>query len=129
MIKIRQDFLRWDEFKKIPRPVLYVENGVLEIMPICDNEYYAYKYVNCHPKNPFNQLMTVVSTAQLATVDDGYPLLISEMILLTALCTAATSALATDLLANKNAKTIAVIGTCAQSEFQGLAYTLILSRD
>ncbi len=42
----------------------------------------------------------------------------SEMTLLTALRTSATSALATDLMARKNAKTLAIIGTGAQSEFQ-----------
>ncbi len=45
-------------------------------------------------------------------------MMFSEMTILTALRTAATSALATDLMARKNAHTLALIGTGAQSEFQ-----------
>ena len=38
----------------MPRPAMHVQDGVLELMPICDDEYYSFKYVNCHPKNPAN---------------------------------------------------------------------------
>ncbi len=98
---------------------MHVSGGVLELMPICDNElYYTFKYVNCHPKNPLTGLQTVVATGQLSRIDSGYPLMFSEMTTLTALRTAATSALATDLMARKNAPVLAIIGTGAQSEFQ-----------
>src|SRR3989338_6933073 len=125
MKKLREDFSRWQEFNKIPRPCMQVPNGVEELMPICDDKYYTFKYVNCHPKNPKNGLMTVVATGQLVRIDTGYPLMFSEMTLLTALRTAATTALATDLMARKNSHILAMIGTGAQSEFLVKAISLV----
>lgn len=116
---LKRDFCRWDSFTKMPRPAMHVPGGVLELMPICDNEaYYTFKYVNCHPKNTLAGLQTVVATGQLSSIDTGYPLMFSEMTILTALRTAATSALATDFMARKDAHILALIGTGAQSEFQ-----------
>lgn len=119
MHSLKQDFARFESFTKMPRPAMHVTDGVLELMPICDNKlYYTFKYVNCHPKNPSLGQQTVVATGQLSRIDTGYPLIFSEMTILTALRTAATSAIATDLMARKNAQTLALIGTGAQSEFQ-----------
>lgn len=122
---LRSDFCRWEEFNKVPRPAMQVPNGVLELMPICDDAYYTFKYVNCHPKNPLSKLMTVVATGQLCSVETGYPLLFSEMTLLTALRTAATTAIATDLMARNNSHILAIIGTGAQSEFLVTAIQLV----
>ena len=125
---LRRDFSRWDQFTKMPRPAMHVPGGVLELMPVCDNElYYSFKYVNCHPKNPERGKQTVVATGQLSRIDTGYPVMFSEMTLLTALRTAATTALLTDLMARSNARTVALIGTGAQSEFQ--IHALMLVRD
>ncbi|HZE87031.1 MAG TPA: ornithine cyclodeaminase [Methylomirabilota bacterium] len=119
MTALKRDFGRWQSFTKMPRPAMHVPGGVLELMPICDNEmYYTFKYVNCHPKNPLIGQQTVVATGQLSRIDTGYPLLFSEMTILTALRTAAMAALATDLMSRRNAHTVAIIGTGAQSEFQ-----------
>ncbi len=119
MDALKRDFGRWETFTKIPRPCMHVPGGVMELMPICDNEqYFTFKFVNCHPKNPLSGLSTVVATGQLCRIDTGYPVMFSEMTILTALRTAGTSALATDLMARKNAKVMAIIGTGAQSEFQ-----------
>ncbi len=125
MQELRHDFSRWQDFNKIPRPAMHVPDGVLELMPICDNTFYTFKYVNCHPKNPENGLMTVVATGQLSRIDTGYPLMISEMTVLTALRTAATTALATDLLARLDSHVLAIIGTGAQSEFLITAISMI----
>jgi ornithine cyclodeaminase len=125
MLQLRGDFRRWDEFKKMPRPSTQVPGGVLELMPISDNKYYTYKYVNCHPKNPETGLMTVVATGQLSRIDTGYPLMVSEMTVLTALRTAATTALATDMMSRKDSKVHAIIGTGAQSEFLVKALNLV----
>ena len=127
MHAMRADFCRWSEFDKMPRPAFHVPDGVIELMPIADKEYFAYKYVNGHPKNPEQNKQTVVGTGQLSQVKDGYPLLGSEMTVLTALRTAAASAIATDLLARKDAKVLALSGTGAQSEFQ--IYANLLVRD
>src|SRR3989344_2792785 len=125
MQQLKKDFTRWKEFNKIPRPSMQVSSGVLELMPICDSTYYAFKYVNCHPKNPEKGLLTVVATGQLSRVDTGYPIMFSEMTLLTALRTAATTALATDLMARKNSHVLAIIGTAAQAEFLVKAISLV----
>lgn len=125
MQTLKQDFGRWHEFTKIPRLAMHVPDGVLELMPICDNMYYTFKYVNCHPKNPYTGKLTVVATGQLSEINSGYPLMLSEMTVLTAFRTAATAALATDLMASKDCKTMAIIGTGAQSEFQVMATKLV----
>ena len=125
MVFLKEDFVRWQEFNKIPRPAMHVPGGVLELMPICDNQYYTFKYVNCHPKNPLIGKMTVVATGQLSEINTGYPLMYSEMTLLTALRTAATSAIASDLMSRKESKVMAIIGTGAQSEFQVRALKLV----
>jgi len=118
-LALKKDFSYWESFTKMPRPAMHVPGGVLELMPICDNKrYYSFKYVNCHPKNPLIGQQTVVATGQLSRIDTGYPLIFSEMTILTALRTAAMSALATDLMARENSKTTTIIGTGAQSEFQ-----------
>lgn len=119
MRDLKRDYVRWETFTKIPRPAMHVPGGVLELMPICDNElYYTFKYVNCHPKNPETNKMTVVATGQLSEIKTGYPLMFSEMTLLTAFRTAAEAAIATDLMSRKDSKVVAIIGTGAQSEFQ-----------
>ncbi|AFJ43262.1 ornithine cyclodeaminase [Francisella orientalis] len=121
----KQDFIRWQEFDKSPRYAAHVPGGVLELMPTADNKLFTYKCVNGHPANPFDGKQTVVATGQLNEIKHGYPLLISEMTVLTALRTAAATVLATDYLARKDSKTMALIGTGAQSEFQTLAHKLI----
>lgn len=121
----KQDFIRWQEFDKSPRYAAHVPGGVLELMPTADNKLFTYKCVNGHPANPFEGKQTVVATGQLNEIKHGYPLLISEMTVLTALRTAAATVLATDYLARKDSKTMTLIGTGAQSEFQTLAHKLI----
>lgn len=65
----------------------------------------------------------------LSDVGNGYPLLLTEMTILTALRTAATSAVAAKHLARKNARSMAIIGNGAQSEFQARAFKAILGID
>ncbi len=121
----KHDFIRWNDFDKSPRYSAHVPGGVLELMPTADDKLFTYKCVNGHPANPFDGKQTVVATGQLNEVKYGYPLLISAMTVLTALRTAASTVLAADLLARKDSKTMALIGTGAQSEFQTLAHKLI----
>ncbi len=127
--QLRQDYLRWPEFQKAPRHATHVPGGVIELMPISDKTYYSFKYVNGHPNNPLQHMQTVIATGQLSLISNGCPLLISEMTLLTAIRTAATSALASRFLAKQNAKTFGIIGTGAQSEFQVLAHYFALGVD
>lgn len=122
---IKEDFSRWNEFDKSPRHAIHVDGGVIELMPVADKKYYTYKYVNGHPKNPLLGKPTIVATGQLSQVSDGHPLMVSEMTVLTGLRTAATAIIATDILARKDSKILAVIGTGSQSEFQTLAHKLV----
>lgn len=118
---IEADFVRWDKFDKTPRVAAHSQEGVIELMPTSDGETYGFKYVNGHPANMARGFQTVTAFGVLARVDNGYPILLSEMTVLTALRTAATSAVAAKHLAPKNAKTMAMIGNGAQCEFQALA--------
>jgi len=127
--EIEADFRRWEAFDKVPRLASHSDVGVIELMPTSDGEYYGFKYVNGHPKNTSEGLQTVSAFGLLADVDTGYPRLLSEMTLLTALRTAATSAMAARHLAPPEARTMAMIGNGAQSEFQCLAFKAICGID
>ena len=118
---IEADFRRWPHFDKTPRVASHSAEGVIELMPASDGEVYGFKYVNGHPRNTREGLQTVTAFGLLADVGTGYPVLLSEMTLLTALRTAATSAMVARHLAPRGARTMAIIGNGAQSEFQALA--------
>ncbi len=123
--EIESDFKRWEEFDKTPRVASHSDVGVIELMPAADRENYGFKYVNGHPKNTKEGLQTVTAFGLLADVATGYPVLLTEMTMLTALRTAAMSALAAKHLAPKGATTMAMIGNGAQSEFQCIAFKAI----
>lgn len=123
--EIEADFKRWPLFEKTPRVASHSDVGVIELMPISNAEMYGFKYVNGHPKNTKEGLQTVTAFGLLADVNTGYPILVSEMTLLTALRTAATSGIVAKYLMPKNAKIMAMIGNGAQSEFQCLAFKAI----
>jgi ornithine cyclodeaminase len=123
---IEADFRRWPVFDKCPRVAAHSRDGVIELMPTSDGEYYSFKYVNGHPLNLRQGLQTVTAFGMLAKVGTGYPVLMSEMTILTALRTAATSALAAKHLAPHHARTMAIIGNGAQAEFQALAFKTLL---
>ncbi|WP_333868750.1 ornithine cyclodeaminase [Cypionkella sp.] len=123
--EIEADFLRWPLFDKTPRVASHSEIGVIELMPTSDGESYGFKYVNGHPSNTKAGLQTVTAFGLLADVATGYPVLLSEMTILTALRTAATSAMAAKWLAPKGATVMALIGNGAQAEFQALGFKAI----
>jgi len=126
---IESDFKRWEIFDKSPRVAAHSAEGVIELMPTSDGEAYGFKYVNGHPSNTQAGLQTVTAFGVLADVATGYPKLLSEMTLLTALRTAATSAMAAKHLAPSGAHIMAMIGNGAQSEFQALAFKAICGVD
>ena len=123
---IEADFRRWPSFDKTPRVAAHSAEGVIELMPTSDGEYYGFKYVNGHPANMARGFQTVTAFGVLAKVVNGYPVLVSEMTILTALRTAATSALAAKYLAPKGASVMGMIGNGAQCEFQALAFQEII---
>ncbi|SNY90543.1 ornithine cyclodeaminase [Cohaesibacter sp. ES.047] len=127
--QIESDFKRWESFDKTPRVASHSKEGVIELMPTSDGEVYGFKYVNGHPKNTKEGLQTVTAFGLLADVYTGYPVLLTEMTILTALRTAAMSAVAAKYLAPKDAKVMAMIGNGAQCEFQALAFKRICGID
>ncbi len=124
--RIEVDYWRWQDFDKTARIASHSKEGVIELMPTSDGEVYGFKYVNGHPKNTRSGLQTVTAFGLLADVNNGYPVLLSEMTLLTALRTAAASAMAARHLAPDHATTMAMIGNGAQSEFQTLAMKAVI---
>jgi ornithine cyclodeaminase len=124
--EIEADYRRWGEFEKSARLASHSQVGVIELMPTSDGRLYSFKYVNGHPKNTAAGLLTVTAFGVLADVDTGYPLLLSELTVTTALRTAAMSALAARWLARPDSRVMALIGNGAQSEFQAIAFCRML---
>lgn len=119
---IQADFVRWEEFEKSARLASHSDVGVIELMPVANATKYAFKYVNGHPGNTALGMYTVMAFGVLADVDTGYPVLLSELTLATALRTCATSLMAARALARPDSRRMALIGNGAQSEFQALAF-------
>ncbi|MBO6724876.1 MAG: ornithine cyclodeaminase [Rhizobiaceae bacterium] len=126
---IEADFKRWELFDKTPRVASHSREGVIELMPTSDGINYGFKYVNGHPKNTKEGRQTVTAFGVMAEVGNGYPVLITEMTMLTALRTAAMSALAARYLAPEGSRTMTIIGNGAQSEFQALAFKALVGTD
>lgn len=123
---IEADFRRWASFEKAPRVASHSRGGVIELMPTSDGTLYGFKYVNGHPNNTRAGLQTVTAFGVLSDVGTGYPHLLCEMTITTAIRTAATSALAARYLARKDASVMAIIGLGSQSEFQAIAFRALL---
>lgn len=124
--QLERDFRRWGEFEKSARVASHSPGGVIELMPVDDGRLYSFKYVNGHPQNTAAGLLTVTAFGVLADVQTGYPLLLSELTVTTALRTAAMSAVAAKWLARTDARSMALIGNGAQSEFQAIAFQHLL---
>ena len=119
-------FSRWNDFDKVARLASHSRQGVIELMPVADDQHYSFKYVNGHPGNHRVGLPTVMAFGMLADVATGRPTLLSELTLTTAIRTAAASVMAAKLLARPDSRTMALIGNGAQSEFQALAFHHLL---
>ena len=122
---LQADFSRWQSFHLSPRHATHYPQGVIELMPCADEQFYSMKYVNGHPGNTRDGRLSVIALGLLARVSDGYPLMLSEMTLLTALRTAATAALAAKYLARPESTCLALIGAGAQAEFQVQAFSVL----
>jgi ornithine cyclodeaminase len=123
---VEREFGRWPLFEKTARVASHSTDGVVELMPVSDGATYAFKYVNGHPRNPDRGFQTVTALGVLADVSNGYPTLVAEMTILTALRTAATSAMAARALARPDSSVMAMIGCGSQAEFQALGFRAAL---
>ena len=117
--QMRLDYEHWSEFQHMARICASSPHGVIELMPSYNQSHYTFKYVNGHPNNPKDNLPAVCAFGCLSSMDNGIPLLIADMTLLTAIRTACCSAMVYDGLKSDQEKiNVAIIGTGAQSEFQ-----------
>lgn len=123
---MQDDFCRWEEFDKSARTAAHSDIGVIELMPIADQTNYGFKYVNGHPSNPKLGLSTVMAFGALSDVATGFPRLLCELTLSTALRTSVTSVMAAKALANPDASIMGLIGCGAQSAFQAIAFHSLL---
>lgn len=117
MTTLEADFRRWCAFTFGPRHVTKLPEGNIDLMPCADAQHYAFKYVNSHPANPLKGMRTIVAFGALAEAETGYPCMIAELTLLTAMRTAAVAAIGARYLARPDAEILGIIGTGAQSEF------------
>jgi ornithine cyclodeaminase len=124
--RIEREFGRWGDYDKSARLACHSRDGVIELMPVADARLFGFKYVNGHPRNTALGLPTVMAFGLLADVATGTPTLLAELTLATAIRTAAMSALAARTLARAGARTMALVGNGAQSEFQALAFRDLL---
>ncbi len=95
-------------------------NGDLRIMPSYSDELdiAGAKIVNVHPNNPKRGLLTVMASIILNDAKTGRPLALMDGTYITGMRTGAAGAVATKYLANKEAKTLGVIGAGQQAIFQ-----------
>lgn len=119
---LEENYKRWEEFDRIPRPASHSPEGCVEVMPTGDGKNYAFKYVNNHPANYKQGKQSVIAVGLYADLSTGYPLMLSEMTLLTALRTTAMSALAGKYLARRDSKVMGMVGSGSQAEFQALGF-------
>ncbi|MFA5049846.1 MAG: ornithine cyclodeaminase [Candidatus Micrarchaeia archaeon] len=98
------------------RHEFFFKKGTVESMPCADDRFFAVKLINTHPLNSRNfNLPTIIGCGALIDGQNGFPVLLTESTLLTALRTAAASAVATKHLYYKNCESFGIIGAGAQS--------------
>ena len=119
---LEEDFKQWPAFEKKPRDASHFEDGVIELMPTFKDDLYSFKYVNGHPANTAKNRLCVFAFGCLSSTQTGYPVMISEMTILTAVRTACTAAVSSKYMARRESKTLTIIGTGAQSEFLVMAH-------
>jgi ornithine cyclodeaminase len=102
--------------------------GLLGLMPAWrsgETPYYALKEVCVFPENPKRNLDTHLGAVILHSGATGEPLAFMNASAITAIRTAAVSALATKLLAREDAAVLAIIGTGVQGQSHREAIPLV----
>lgn len=94
-------------------------------MPCADADLFAVKLINTHPENPeVYGIPSIIGCGSLIDGNTGYPVLLTESTILTAIRTAAASTIATKHLANKSER-FGIIGAGAQAIPQMHAISMI----
>src|SRR5688572_366260 len=102
--------------------------GLLGLMPAWrggGTPYYALKEVCVFPENPKRGLDTHLGAVILHSGETGEPLAIMNAAAITAIRTAAVSAVATKLLAREDASVLAILGTGVQAKSHREAIPLV----
>jgi len=110
----------------MPVPIEKAE-GIFLFMPAyLEREgFFGTKIVSVFPKNIERKLSTIQAAYLLNDPTTGELLALMDGILLTAMRTGATSALATKYLSRKNSETLGIIGAGAQAPFQAEAISKV----
>ncbi len=119
--EIAKAFIAFSEGRTVtpPRTVMWVEGNWWGIMQSYVPGYgVGVKIVNVIPSNPSRGLPTIQALVTLFDPENGSPLAVIEGGVLTALRTAAASALSVKLMAPRSTGAIAVIGTGYQARYQ-----------
>ncbi len=119
--EIAKAFIAFSEGRAVtpPRTVMWVEGNWWGIMQSYVPGYgVGVKIVNVIPSNPSRGLPTIQALVTLFDPENGSPLAVIEGGVLTALRTAAASALSVKLMAPRGTGAIAVIGTGYQARYQ-----------
>lgn len=111
-------------------PKSYVDlpehGGDVRSMPARVGNAVALKWVNSHPGNPEkHKLPTVIGTLILTDPATGYPLSIMDATVLTAFRTGAAAAVATNVLARADARTLGIVGAGTQAAYQVAAISQV----
>src|SRR5687768_968821 len=102
--------------------------GLLGLMPAWrggETPYYALKEVCVYPENPKRGLDTHIGAVILHSGETGEPLAFMNASAITAIRTAAVSAVATKLLARESASVLAILGTGVQGQSHREAIPLV----
>ncbi len=127
-VKLERGFKMFADKKiKVPaRHEFYFDHGSVESMPAASSDYFGIKIVNTHPENSQKfGIPTIIACGILVDGRNGFPLLITESTILTAIRTAIASAVATKYLSRVDSKIVGIIGTGAQAIHQIHAISLI----
>ena len=107
------------------------KNGLLSMMPgyINKKNIMGIKSVSVYPENANNGLESHQGSVTLFNAKNGVPLAIMDAGQITAIRTAAVSAVATKILANKNSKILTILGSGVQASTHIEAMNTILNLD
>ena len=107
------------------------ENGLLSMMPgyLNKQDIMGIKSVSVYPENANIGLESHQGTVTLFNAKNGIPLAIMDAGQITAIRTAAVSALATKILAKKNSKILAILGSGVQARTHIEAMNTVLNLD
>lgn len=113
------------EAKMPSKSYLMLEKGDFRAMPAYIPGAAGMKWVNVHPQNPSLGLPTVMAVLIYSDPETGYPLAVMDAAEITAYRTGAAAAVASRYLANKNARTLGLVGAGRQAYTQIMAHAAV----